>query len=421
MKIFLIWCILFLFSFSFSFSQNIDYAREVIKKMSSPEFNGRGYTNNGDKIAADYLKNELVKFNIKPLGEYYFQYFNISINSIQSVNSVKIDGKTLVQGKDYIIYNNSKGCKGSFEIQKIDTTYLSYPQKFECKDKFILIDQSEFKSEEAKKVYQLLKYINFCNAKGIIDLTDKHPSQTMSQREDNFAVINLRKGVADSIPKNIKLSFKNKFLENYQTQNVVGYIEGEVDTFIMFGAHYDHLGNMGKKIYFPGANDNASGCSMLLNFAEYFSKADEKPHYSILFAFFSAEEVGILGSKYFSENPLVPLEKIRFFFNLDLVGTGEDGIKIVNGTIFEKEYELLNYINDENEYLPAISMRGEAMNSDHYYLYKKGVPSFFIYTMGGYSEYHNIYDIEETLKLTEYEDLFRLIRDFVLVVDFAGK
>lgn len=202
-------------------------------------------------------------------------------------------------------------------------------------------------------------------------------------------------------------------MKDIKTQNVIGYISGEVDTFIMFGAHYDHLGEMGKDVYFPGANDNASGCSMLLNLAKYYS--EHKPHYSIMFSFFSGEEIAILGSHYMSDNPPVDLKKIKFFFNLDMVGTGEEGIKIVNGSIFKQEFNILDTINAHNHYLFKIGRRGEAKNSDHYYFYEKGVPCFFIYTLGGSKDYHNVYDIPDAISLYGYNNLFKLLRDFVSI------
>ncbi len=79
------------------------------------------------------------------------------------------------------------------------------------------------------------------------------------------------------------------------------------DSFLVFSAHYDHLGQMGKDIYFPGANDNASGTSMLLNLAKYYSQ--NRPKYSVLFIAFGGEEAGLIGSEYYVKNPLVPLSK----------------------------------------------------------------------------------------------------------------
>jgi Zn-dependent M28 family amino/carboxypeptidase len=154
---------------------------------------------------------------------------------------------------------------------------------------------------------------------------------------------------------------------------------------------------------------------MLLNLAEYYSKKENQPKYSIAFMAFSSEEVGILGSKYYSEHPLFPLNKIKFLFNLDMVGSGEGGITLVNSTVFEKEFNLLNTINDDKKYLIKLNKRGETANSDHYFFYKNGVKCFFIYSNWPTSEYHNPMDKAETLPLNAFENIFKLLRDFVAV------
>ena len=96
-----------------------------------------------------------------------------------------------------------------------------------------------------------------------------------------------------------------------------------------------------------------------------------------------------------------------------MLGTGEDGIMVVNGAIHQKEFDLLNKINEEKNLVKEIRKRGKASNSDHYYFSEAGVPCFFIYTMGGIKAYHDVYDIEKTLPLTDYGDVFKLITEFV--------
>ena len=167
---------------------------------------------------------------------------------------------------------------------------------------------------------------------------------------------------------------------------------------------------MGSETYFPGANDNASGISLLLNLARYYG-AHPQP-YSIAFICFAGEEAGLLGSKYFTEHPLVPLKNIRFLLNTDLAGTGEDGITVVNATEFPKEFALLNEVNDQQHLLKKINVRGKAANSDHYFFTEKGVPAFFFYTMGGITAYHDVLDKSATLPLNEHEDLFKLVVGF---------
>ncbi len=185
------------------------------------------------------------------------------------------------------------------------------------------------------------------------------------------------------------------------------------DSFIVFTAHYDHLGKMGKETIFPGANDNASGASVLLDLANYYTNKAETGNYCYVFIAFGGEEAGLVGSKYFTEHPSFALDKIKFLINLDLLGNGEEGITVVNGRLHKKEFETLVKINDEKGYLEAVNARGKARNSDDYYFTEKDVPAFFIYTLGKNKAYHDIYDKPETLLFPEYNDLFDLLTDFV--------
>jgi len=182
---------------------------------------------------------------------------------------------------------------------------------------------------------------------------------------------------------------------------------------VLITAHYDHLGRMGKKVFFPGAHDNASGTAMITDLARYF--ADNPPEISVLFIAFSAEETGLEGSYYYSENPVVPLENTLFSLNLDIIGSGSTGIKVVNGKVLPDYFNILKRINTQNNYVKKVGKRGEAANSDHYHLYRMGVSAFFIYTTGDeYTEYHTVNDKAEGLPLTAYDGLFRLVSDFIL-------
>ncbi|MFH1000210.1 MAG: M28 family peptidase [Bacteroidota bacterium] len=401
-----------------AFGQDIDYARKIIDTLCSPYFHGRGYVQNGDKLTAAFIADELKKFQKKKFNDSYFQPFEISINTFPSPIHLEIDNTALSPGIDFLIDPSSGSCKGSYEIEWLykdnieNNDSLTLFLRNNHKNKFVVVDTSGVGSKDYREQIKNITGLNLFNAKGIIEVTKKLTYGT-SQKNNNFPTIQLKKDVIDRNNKFITLYFRNKFIKNYETQNVIGYLDGETDTFIVFTAHYDHLGMMGDKVYFPGANDNASGVSMVLNLAKYYASLNKKLHYSIAFIFFSAEDVRLLGSKYFSEHPLFPLEKIKFFSNLDLVGTGDDGIKVVNGSVLKKEFDLLVSINNEMNLLKLISPRGEAANSDHYYFYSKGVKSIFIYTLGGISEYHSIFDKAETLPLTEYEDLFRLLITFV--------
>ncbi|TAE76373.1 MAG: M28 family peptidase [Bacteroidetes bacterium] len=267
--------------------------------------------------------------------------------------------------------------------------------------------------ELLQKIYQCEAILEIVKGKKMVAHISKKPYTmpwfriTKQTWESLQTEINQNKENTDAI-----FELESVYLSNYITQNVVGYIEGTAvkDSFLVLTAHYDHLGRMGKNSYFPGANDNASGTSMVLSLADYFAK--NPPKYSVAFILFSGEEVGLLGSEYFVKNPIIPLEKIKFLFNLDIVGTGDDGGTVVNSTIFKEDFERLNKINTEKKHLPKLATRGKAANSDHHYFTENGVKAFYIYTMGGIAYYHDVNDIADTLPLTKYQGVFRLLKDF---------
>ena len=360
------------------YSQDSVYARQVIKFLSSKHCFGRGYLHNGLSRAASYISKELKAQQVIPLfSTGYYQPFYFNVNTFPNQMSVKVNGKKLEVGKDYILSPESRGLKGKFELLKKDSlNYLpvdpSIPLKISLKKKL---------------TYSVSRQTgDYCE----VQLLNKN----------NFQI------------QNVEVNIKNKLLLNFQNNNICGYINGikNNDTMLVLSAHYDHLGGLGSKSYFPGANDNASGVSMLLNLIRYFHK--NPPKYKTLFLFFAGEEAGLMGSSYFVENKSIDLKKIKFLINLDLLGTGDDGIMVVNGAIFDQQLNKLRQVNAEKNLVKEIKTRGKAQNSDHYWFTQAGVPSFFIYTLGGITAYHDVYDIEKTLPLTDYNDIFKLIVGF---------
>ncbi len=387
----------------------------TIDSLCSPKMYGRGATHDGQKIAAHYLANQFKQLGLKPITENYFQYFNYNISTFPGSLSLKIDTTLLIVGADFIAHPSSPSAKGSFPVTIIDSAFLSSKKKlrrFLKKDFLTTVVVIEKKLLTSKSISdELLKKIKA--APCLVELEQKKLTMGLSSTQSKQPLFTI---LTDRIPKNIKtISFEieSNLLTNYQAQNICGVIEGSLkpDSFLFITAHYDHLGTLGKTAYFPGANDNGSGVSMLIELANYFKK--NPPLYSIAFIAFGAEEAGLIGSKYFTENPLVPLSSIRFLINLDLMGTGDEGMMVVNGTIFPKEFSFLTSINHEKNYLPELKKRGKAANSDHYFFTEKGVPAFFFYTLGGISAYHDIYDVPQTLPLTKYKETFSLIVDFI--------
>jgi len=403
-----------LFSLNVLNAQDLAYAKMLDSTLSSPEFGGRGYVDKGVQIAAKFIRTQYKNAGLQSFTKNYFQDFSFSINTIQKINDLSIVGNVLKAGSDYLISAASKSISGTYNLVYLPDSLYGNSEALgnffheNLTDKFIV---TEGRFRELKSMYDL-------PAKGIIFLSKTKLMWELShaQKTRNFVVIDIldSKFLRDS--KTITVNFKSKYYSKYKTQNVAAYITGKKypDSFIVITAHYDHLGKMGKDIYFPGANDNASGTSMLLDLAKYYSNPNNQPDYSIAFIAFSGEEVGLLGSTFSAKNPLFPLSKIRFLVNLDMVGTGSKGITVVNATVFPQEFKILSDINLKNNFLADVKQRGESCNSDHCPFYSKGVPSFFIYTFGDeYSEYHNVMDKYKDLPFTEYNNFFKLMLEFL--------
>jgi hypothetical protein len=309
-------------------------------------------------------------------GSFFLQEFTHSVNTFPGKMEITVNGKELLPGKDYIISPESRGVKGEGNL--------------------IQADSVQFVNQKDRLIFKLENKLTW----------------SVSQEAADYSVVLVDKKSVSLPLTSYKVNFENKLEKKFRANNVCAIVKGTAkpDSVILITAHYDHLGGMGSDTYFPGANDNASGVSLLMNLAQYYAK--NPPRYSIGFICFAGEEAGLLGSKYFTENPLIPLKNIRFLLNTDLAGTGEEGITVVNATEFPREFELMKKINDEQKLLAGVTVRGKAANSDHYYFTEKGVPAFFFYTLGGIKAYHDVFDKPATLPLNEHEDLFKLIIAF---------
>lgn len=360
-----------------AFAQDKPYAVKVVDRLASTEMWGRGYTKNGLQKASEFIEKEFASMGLQPLnGTGFLQEFSYPVNTFPGAVEVTLNGKKLEPGVDFIVGPESRGVKSKGKLFQKDSTL------------FIDVENRVIVSLEKKLTW------------------------SVAQKPADYTSIIIDKNRINETPSSIQVNIVNKPVSAFKTNNVAAYVKGTYmpDSFIVITAHYDHLGGMGKNTYFPGANDNASGVALLLDLAKYYAKNPQP--YSMAFICFSGEEAGLLGSKYFTDNPLIPLDKIRFLTNVDIAGTGEDGIAVVNATVFSKEFALFEQINSRESYMSKIKSRGKAANSDHYWFSEKGVPAFFIYTMGGIQAYHDVFDKAETLPLNKYEELFQLMVKF---------
>jgi len=353
------------------------YAKKVVDTLSSPYFLGRGYINDGMKKAADYIEQELRSINASPTFSNKFQQrFDYPVNTFPGALSLEINGIPLKPGNDFIVGNESRSVKASGELIKKDSATFVFPDK-----------------------------------RIIIKLVDKLTWSVDGKQED-YTSFNILKSAVKGNPQTFATVVDAKLIKSFDANNISGFFKGTAvpDSFLVFTAHYDHLGAMGKDAYFAGANDNASGVALILSLAQYYATHPQR--YSVLFIAFAGEEAGLLGSKYFVDHSPINIKKMRFLTNLDLMGNGEEGVTVVNATEFPKEFQLLQDINTKSNYLATVGSRGKAANSDHYWFTEKGIPSFFIYTLGKRKYYHDVDDVASTLPLFEMKDLQSMLIEF---------
>lgn len=403
----------------------LPYARMVVDTLSSPAMHGRGYVKEGHLKAASFIASEFKHMGLKSFGNGFFQEFEVSVNTFPSKVELSAAGTKLEAGTDFLVAPCSQSIKGNFPTlflrkKEILDSRVLLKELQQAKGKVLVIDQSLFaqaSEEEKKKLQETLAFLKqFKNnpAEAVLFLTTDKLTWHVARLPCETPQLLVKR---ESMPEkfdSVALHIESKFLPQLNTQNVVGLVKGKNPKrgAMIFSAHYDHLGRLGESAYFPGANDNASGVAMLLSLARHYSQKENQPEQDILFIAFGAEELGLLGSQHYIKNPLLPLEKTNFLINLDIAGTGEEGIKVVNGKVYEAEFKHLQKLNEEHALLPEISPRGEACNSDHCVFHQAGVPCFYIYTLGGIQAYHDVHDKASTLPLTEFEDLFRLLTLF---------
>jgi len=421
-------------------AQSKPRVRSTIKKLASPELHGRGYVQQGEHLAAAYLRERFKELKLEPLAPDYTQPFTLDINTfpgtikayIQAEGAPKALGWAV--GPSCIAAPNSGSGNVKGRILLLDTaifTKAAVQARYRrmALDKRVLLLRAADEARLAKLPEPLQQHLNQSAAR--ITVVPKLTASLASSqvRQPRIEVLAERMPLwldkaifgdsATAAPPGqtvwAGVQVEAQLQRNYQTQNLAAVVRGSIrpDSFLVVSAHYDHLGMMGRNAYFPGANDNASGVAMLLELAAHYAKPANRPAYSVVFLLFGAEEAGLVGSSYFVAHPLVPLKQIKFLMNLDLLGTGEQGATVVNGRVFEAPFRRLVALNEAHHYLPALGARGRAANSDHFPFSEAGIPAFFLYTRGGSTAYHDVNDKPAALSLKGFAGAFRLVRDFL--------
>jgi hypothetical protein len=195
--------------------------------------------------------------------------------------------------------------------------------------------------------------------------------------------------------------------------------------FVVVCAHFDHIGfgyggasRFGAGYVHPGADDNASGVAAVLEVAEALGRLDAPPKCSILLAFWDAEEKGLLGSKYWTRHPTVPLEQVIAALNIDMVGRLRDDRLLIFGSRTGAGWRrLLSFQNESSALRLAFPVQLQP-NADNYPFFDRGVPAVMFHT-GVHDEYHTPNDLPETLEKQGMSRIARLL--FAVVYELADR
>ena len=221
--------------------------------------------------------------------------------------------------------------------------------------------------------------------------------------------------------ENVKIKMKVTFVkENVYANNVVGFIEGSEpklkDEIVVVGAHYDHVGYFSpsasggteKDSIYNGADDNASGTVGMLEVARAFGLSKVKPKRSILFIAFCGEEKGLLGSRYYVDNPLFPIEKTVAMVNLDMIGRNSiDSLILIGWSYSEDMKRIAEEENREIGFKFSYDGEKDFPRSDQANFARKGIPVIFFHS-GEHEDYHKVSDEVGKINFSKIEKVAKL-------------
>jgi aminopeptidase YwaD len=391
-------------------------AMRTVAHLTAPELHGRGYVSGGDSLAADYLIAEFQRMGLQPLNGQWSQSFSFPVNTFPDSMRLVLDGMALQAGKDFIVDPRSGSNSDNWSVVRLGLEDLQTPERRAMTFGVIAGSVIHLDLPANANKDTLAQYADWeeelVHYGPVIRPVDKLTWGVAPKALPN-PIFHVRRELLQDTVLNARMAVNAQVVRKHMARNVFAVVPAKRNSgrWVLFTAHYDHLGRMGNEVFFPGANDNASGVAMLISLAEHFAKAPA--NVNLLFVAFAGEEAGLIGSEHFVSERTVDPTDISAVINLDIVGTGEEGIMVVNATQHPALYEEIVQLNATTGRLKEVRQRGPACNSDHCPFAKRGVPALFLYTLGGIQAYHDVEDRAETLPLSEFVDLRQLLIDLI--------
>lgn len=401
-------------------AQDIKHYKKIVKELSSEKYQGRGYAEDGANKAGKWIAKEFAKIGA---DEVICQPFTLDINTFPGKMEMVVDGKKFTPGIDFTLREFNPSVKGEFKLYYIDMENYNAEKVFtdlaskEFEGAFVVCDfmfsyqhfddfkklQSKSECSNAGFIYTWETPLKFYKAYG----------ETVKEKPIIWVTPDFPKDA-----KVVKLDIENEFLDDYECFNVIAKVEGKKhDKCYIFTAHYDHLGKLGKRVYYPGAHDNASGTAAIITLAAHY--AENRPEYDMYFIAFSGEDANLRGSVWYAEHPIVPLEQIKYLINLDMIADNNPKLYCEVSNEGMDGYNLFENINTEKGYFEKLHNAPLADNSDHYPFAERGVPCIFFMNEDGdaFKYYHTVYDTWENFILCNIEPTLNLIKDFIAEIE----
>ncbi len=449
--------------------------------FADDELEGRKPGTEGGMEAAKYIRDQFMSFGLQPVGEEGFQFFNVTTGITKGIdNKLFLRDSIFELNADFVPLPFSSNISLTAEVVfagfglEIDHDSLQWNdyKDIDVQGNWVLIlrgdpepdkDESLFISASSDRDKALLARDK--KAAGVLlvngpQFGDKLLSGSFDRvtADVGIPVINISQSVANlmledsgktidnleeeiiknmqtvSFPTGVEVSGTTELIKNeVRTQNVVAIIEGAdpilKSEYIVIGAHYDHLGFGGEGsgsrtpdtlAIHNGADDNASGTAGIIELAEKLSSNSDQLKRSIVIMAFGAEEMGLLGSQFFTSNALVDLKDVKAMFNFDMIGrldTTDKGVMIAGtGTAMEFDSLLADY---EKESKLAFNHSPEGYGaSDHASFYASNVPVLF-FTTGAHPDYHTPDDDADKINYEGQKEI--LDYAYPIIIDIANR
>jgi hypothetical protein len=379
-----------------------------ITYLASDKLEGRRAGTAGEKLAGEYISQKFQEAGLQPKGsDGFFQSFEIyDGKQINSSTHFIINQNHLAVEKDFFPFpfsqNISIEALPAIAVQESDMPWFyDLKETLEENKNNPHFDLNEYIRNNAKKAKSRGASAIILYNTSSIDDNLKFDSKDRTEKLD-IPVVYVYKDAAKKYfndqTATLDIKIKVDVGEKKRTgRNVVGYIDNGAERTIILGAHYDHLGygednnsmlRTGEKQIHNGADDNASGTAALIELARILKTAKQKNN-NYLFIAFSAEELGLNGSKYFTEHSTIDFGKVNYMINMDMVGRLNDSSNTVTiggyGTSPQWS-SLINVSDKKNPFTIRIDSSGTGP-SDHTSFYRKDIPVLFFFT-GLHTDYH---------------------------------